>query len=219
VSVRKIIGETVVGSHIWKMNHANSDLDLWRIYVVDTKDLLKGIAKTKSKHKKIKADWRPEDELEEFYGIDTDIKEHEAGNVVVQLLKGNINYIVGVLSPIVRINTPIFQRLRDLTRTHISKNCFHSIRGKAKNNYKNFILSGKDTSLHKCNQIMRVIQFGIRILHENEVEFRPTYKTLATEIPGTIEWLEWHYNHSDLPEKVPEEPFREWLLKLRLRNL
>jgi predicted nucleotidyltransferase len=108
----KIIAETNVGSHLWKMQHKDSDIDLFQIYVEPTKNILNGTAKKASYFKQ---------KDNHDYAI------HEAEKVVAMLLQGNINFVVGVCSPLINKTTVEFDVLREITMNNLSKNCFHSI--------------------------------------------------------------------------------------------
>jgi predicted nucleotidyltransferase len=203
------------------MEHAGSDLDLWRIYVADSREILTGTGNTRSRETKVQ-DFDSDDPLHyqnDKYYYRVDIVEHEAGSVVQQLLKGNLNYIVGVLSPFVRVTSLAFGHLRKITCRSIAKNCYHAIHGMAKHNYKKYVESGKDDSTHRCNKIMRVIQFGIRLLRGDPVAFKPAWNTYPEEIPAWIASLDYWHECSTLPDKPNPVPFYEWLLDVRLANL
>jgi len=197
---------TIFGSDIWGMRHSKSDIDLFRVYVATTEEVLKGTANIRSKF------------IEEG---DTDIALHEIGKVIEQLLKGNMNFIIGVMSPIVveSYNPVLLHELRDIVRENISKNCYHSIHGMAMHNYKKYVESGFDKSERRCNKILRVLKFGQRLLREGKVVFEPVVGGTSKMIEEELKNLEVAYKNSELPEKPNEEPFREWLYNLRLYEL
>ena len=89
-----IIAKTTVGSHVWNMNHKGSDIDLFQIYVEPTRDILDGTAKKRSYFKQIG---------------EKDDAIHEVEKVVTLLLAGNINFIIGVLSPLVQTTLDEFR--------------------------------------------------------------------------------------------------------------
>lgn len=195
-----VIAETVIGSHIWNMATPDSDLDLFRIYAEPTTAILNGTATKKSKF---------------IQENGTDIAVHEVEKVVEQLLKGNMNFLIGVLSPLVVLDTGYLEELRKITLQNLSKNCFHSIYGMAKANYKKYIESGADTSEKRCNKICRFLVWGINILRHNKVSFKPFEGGTPEKVLELLEELKHAYEESQLPEKPQEEPFREWLLNLR----
>ena len=199
----QIIAKTIVGSHVWKMNHKDSDTDYFIIYKIPTHKILDGSINPRSQCKIIN---------------DDDITLHEVGHVVNMLLKGNINFIIGVLSPLVIEQTKSFKELQQLTRQHLSKNIYHSIHGLATSNYKKFIESGKDNTEKKRNTIARTLNFGISILEGSGPDFAPATNWSEKEIEILIESFTITYNNSKLPEKPPEKPFRNWLLKTRIET-
>ena len=206
---------TTIGSDIWGMRHAKSDTDLFRVYVASTEEILKGTWNMKSK-------FTQKDNI--------DIALHELGKVVEQLLKGNFNFLVGTMSPIVvGAHNPLFlHELREMVRENISKNCYHSIHGLAVHNYKKYIVSGKDDSERRCNKILRVLQFGKdvldtqphvingRIVFNTKFAFKPFSGGVPDDIEAWIYQLDEAYKYSQLPEKPDEEVYRDWLYKIRL---
>lgn len=200
---------TKIGSHIWQMNTEYSDTDLFRVYVASTEEILKGTANTKSK----------------FTQRDnTDIALHEIGKVVEQLLKGNLNFLVGVMSPLtVSVAEPplhgFYLKLRYIVKENISKNCYHSIHEFAVHNYKKYIESGKDDSERRCNKILRVLEFGKTLLDTGKFEFKPFKEGVPDDIEAWIEMLDTAYKYSLLPEKPDETFYRDWLYNIRLYEL
>lgn len=196
----KIIGKTMIGSHIWKMNNKDSDEDYFEIYMESTEDIFKGTAKYKSK-------------FNQNDGIDT--HQHELGHVINQLLKGNINFIIGITSPILVETNEHFDELRNLTFRNLSKNVYYSIRGMSEGNYKKYVLAEKDTSTRKCNQILRTIEFGIKILKYRQIEYLPFKRGTPKLIEKKIKELEDAYTNSTIPEKPDEDELRNYLSKMR----
>lgn len=199
-----ILFVTKIGSHVWGMNTKKSDTDLFQVYVVPTKDILRGKANTKSKF---------------IHGYNTDLAVHEVGTVVEQLLKGNLNFIIGVMSPLIVKTSKEHQELREIVSRNLAKNCYHSIRGMAMHNYKKYVESGKDRSEERCNKILRVLKFGVELLETGKIKFKSITSGTPNAILGWLNALDGAYNSSSLPEKPNEEEYREWLLKVRLKYL
>ena len=193
----------MIGSHIWNMNTSQSDEDYFEIYMESTEDIFRGTAEYKSKF------------IQEN-GVDT--HQHELGHVVNQLLKGNINFIIGITSPIIIKTNEHFEELRNLTFRNLSKNVYHSIRGMSEGNYKKYILEGKDDSTRKCNQILRTLEFGINILKYRQIEYLPYRRGTPKKIEVKIKKLEEVYENSTIPEKPNEDEFRDFLSKMRKWN-
>jgi len=199
-----ILFVTKVGSHVWRMDTEKSDTDLFQVYVTPTKDILRGKANTKSKF---------------IHGHDADLAVHEVGTVIEQLLKGNLNFIIGVMSPLIVETSKEHQELREIVSRNLAKNCYHSIRGMAIHNYKKYIETGRDVSENRCNKIIRVLRFGTTLLEDGEIVFEPSSTGTPNAILGWLNALDGAYNSSSLPEKPNEEEYREWLLKVRLKYL
>ena len=200
----RIIGETIVGSTVWSMNTRYSDVDTFRVYAEKPENILMG-----------KKDYFPG-----FLQLEnTDIATHEAGKVVDELIRGNINYLVGVLSPNVITSLNEFDRLREIVRNNLAKNCYSSIHDMAQRNYLKYIVTEKDAGTKKCNQIVRFINFGINLLLNHEIAFEPCKNSEPDDILEKISELNWTHEISTLPEKPDEKPYRDWLLKLRLDDL
>jgi len=192
---------TEVGSSMWGMQRPDSDTDLFQVYVASTKDILRGTADVRSK----------------FIQVDNqDIAVHEVGKVVEQLIKGNFNFLVGVMSPVVVESNEFHRELVDIVKNNVAKNCYHSIRGLAVHNYKKYIESEKDPSERRCNKIIRVLKFGVNLLRTREFVFKPIVGGTPEEVLRWLSELDLVYTTSRLPDRPDEGEFREWLYKVRL---
>ena len=196
---------------MWEMNHEDSDEDYFEIYLGDTKKLLMG---------------KPEDDSTFMHSDEVDIHKHEVGKVVNQLLKGNINFIVGVTSPLVTYACGEFIELRKMTIDNLSKNCYYSIKGMSKHNYQRYfedehsdVVKSKDEYTKKCNQIIRYLDFGIDLLSNKELNYKKVKDGNVKEVKEKIDMLDEAFEESTLPEKVDEEPFRDYLYRIRLEDL
>lgn len=152
---RTILWQTNVGSTMWGMNKPDSDTDIFEAYIVDTKELLRGRAKTESYQK-------------HYPDTNTDVTGHEVGTIIQQLLKGNMNYLWGVTSPITILQKDTtLDRLFDIVKRTVAKNCVNSIRGMVIGNYNKYILYGSNNTctgeemVKKCNMMCRSLDFGM----------------------------------------------------------
>ena len=88
--------------------------------------------------------------------------------MIFHLLKGNVNYLWCVMSPIiVSSHRSSLKELRQIVVKNLVKNCYNSIRGMAKHNIYHFIEKGDMDSLlfkKKLNVIGRTLNFGINLL-------------------------------------------------------
>lgn len=199
---------TMVGSHMWGMQHKGSDIDQFICYTAPAKTLLDGTAEERGY-------------LRSFVVKENgkDIVYHEASKVVEQLIKGNVNFLWGVMSPRVIESSGCHEELKRIVGRNLAKNCYHSIRGLAVHNYKKYIQSGRDPSEKRCNTIVRTINLGICILNEGLFKFSSTFGATPDDVLKRVKALERAYSASKLPERPNAAEFREWLLKLRLAEL
>ena len=191
---------TKIGSHIWKMNRPDSDEDIFKVYAVSTVELLKGTANIRSKFK-------PSDER--------DVAIHEVGKVVEQVIKGNFNFLIGVMSPIVILTSDIHTELKDIVKRNVAKNCYHSIRGMCLHNYHKFIDNSVKGNEKKCNVILRSLLFGKTLLETGEFKFKPIVNGTIKDIDVAFQDIEEAYTNSKLPEIPNETTYRDWLYKVR----
>jgi predicted nucleotidyltransferase len=205
----RIVLKTICGSHMWKMNHAGSDTDYWVMYAEPTESILDGTARI------LKGDTSFEKQTEEY-----DVTSHEASHVVSQLLKGNINFICGAASPVALYDDAGYgEQLRNLVLASPSKAVFDSIDGMAKKNFKRYVEKKDEDDPKKWGQVARVVQFGITLLQTGKFEFHPYVGAVASDIEPLRERLKLALEASTLPERPDPEPFREWLLRLRLDTM
>jgi predicted nucleotidyltransferase len=197
---------TIVGSHMWGMETPESDVDSFYAYVARSVDILTGEANTDSYHVM-------EDNKDRAY--------HEIGKVVQMMLKGNVNFLWGILSPIVLADPQEeLRRLKMLTMEGLSQRVFHSINGLARANYKKYIASGKDPSQKRLNLIARTLEFGVHLLDTGEPRFQPVTDATEERIIELLEELGRARDSSPLPVVPPnEDDVRKWLLRIRMVSL
>ena len=205
----KELWKTQVGSHLWKMNHEGSDNDYFAVHIASSKDILNGsITKLSSKVMKIKGD---------------DFISHEVGKVVDELIKGNINFLTGIMSDIVVHNKhgylyELQNRVKEYGQT---KACIHSIKGIAIHNYTKFILGNKNNPdiSKKCGIINRSLLFGINLLNGEGFKFISIVNTAPDDVCYMFKVFEKAIETSNFFENTPPKPFRDWLYNLRLDEL
>ena len=202
-----ILFETEVGSTIWKMNNEKSDLDIASCYLMNSKEMLIG---KKKKGKQIQK------------GI-IDKTLYELGMVIPQLIKGNVNYIWMITSPIVIFEKyNALKELRQIVIENLSKKTYHSINGLATHNIHHFIDGGDRESYKyrkKLNVIGRTLKFGINLLTWKKIMYE------KVDIKDDNELIELKYKldealaNSILPEEPNEKPFHDYLIKYRLKKI
>lgn len=210
----KTLWVTNIGSHAWLMNRPDSDIDIFTAYIVPSKDILSGKNHGYGSHCSGGSGAGEEDKV-----------SHEIGKIIDELIKGNINFLVGTLSPIIiSQHKDCLTALRDIVNEHgQTKACVNSIRGLAVHNYKKFII-GSDTArdyplIKKCNTINRVLLFGINLLNGNDFEFKPVKDQTLEDVKKLLEEFDKTVAESKLSEKTDPEPFRNYLFDIRMREL
>ena len=195
---------TVIGAHIWHMEHEGSDTDVFECYQTPTIDLLRGKGG-------IKSFFEPKQEG------NRDMARHELQAVINQLMKGNLNFVIGVMSPIVERSGPVHEELVNLFTQHPPKNVYYSTKGMVVHNVKLYYKE-LDNLPKKVNTILRAINFGINYLKTGEVKFEP-YTGVRQQIEGKLVELDEAYRTSTLEERLPEGMVRDILLRARLKDL
>lgn len=243
--LRNIIFEGQAGSQIWRMDRKEdtptrlkSDLDLVLFYVAPTDQYLMGTAYTRTEEHHIGSTGERVPHFRQFSDFEITFVWHEVGAVVQQLLDGNLNFLVYVMTPLINYRTKAFDLLRRITAETVAKNCFASIQGMAIYNYRKYIHSNADDTPSRRAKMFRVINFGEHLLRTGQFRFDPVHevtremvdaefqlvpevdrKAKETVMRHRVPRLARALAESPLPDKPPTKPFREWLLDLRLRYL
>lgn len=208
---------TVVGSHVWKMNHPGSDTDHFACYAVDTRSLLRGevVGGEVPGHGAHFSAGGP--------GGD-DVQSHEVGKWVVECLKSNFNYIVGVFSPLVENDRlGYLHEFREICRRGIAKNLYPSLNGMVRHNLalyhrKGLDGGGMDKKLRAC---ARSLMFGIEWMEGKGPKFEPAEGPINESlILAGLETFKHATEYSALPERPPnEDEYRMFLYNVRMNQL
>jgi hypothetical protein len=201
-----------VGSHMWGMNSSESDIDLAMIYIAPTLSLLRGERILPTVRQQIKARGG------EIY----DTLGWEIGHLINQLIKGNVNAIWYVTSPLLVKPSIIQEELAALVQANLCRQTYHSIKGMAQSQIKseekpaeNSRIAGKG-----YRTALRTIDFGMKLLLEGKICFTPILRTPgAEEVMEKLQRLDDAYASSLLPDRPDEYAFREFLLRLRMKDL
>jgi len=200
---------TIVGSHMWRMETAESDLDLFVCEVVPTRQILLG-QQAKSAQTQIK-------------DMKVDMVTHEIGKVIYYLQRGNVHFVWGLTSPRVETTTPEHKRLRNLFETEISRNCFASINGLATHNIKDGINKYGATKIPQKNLklIARTIQFGIYVLENGSISYNVDLpEQISIEYITKLQSeLQDAYEKSDLCDAPDKKLYEDFLCEIRVKQL
>jgi len=200
---------TCVGSHMWHMNDRESDVDLAVIYIAPTKSILRG------ERMPVTAGQKMESRNDVVY----DTLGWEIGHLVGQLLKGNVNAVWYVTSPIVIQPSPYQEELRSLVTSNLCKNTYRSLAGMAESQIaEGQRLSGSDGKGYRT--ALRTLNFGIELLSRGRLCYEPVRYTPDLDvIADKKRQLMEAYESSTLPELPDEETFREFLFRVRMDEM
>ena len=194
---------TIVGSHMWKMQRPDSDLDIFTCYVGPTRDLLIG------RQFKSVSTPLPDDNL--------DMTEHEIGKVVNMLIKGNINFVWGLTSPEIETTTPYHEDLIKIFKQELSKNVYHSIDGLFRNNYKKYVSKVKKIQPKRIWMMYRTLKFGIALLETGELNYKAVDTTISLkDLNETHLELANAFENSTLKTEPKTEAYYDFLYKVRV---
>jgi predicted nucleotidyltransferase len=216
-----LLWRSLVGSHAFGTNHAGSDYDVFSCYVVDSDDLLAGRVGTGNCHvsEGVWSDGKTK----------MDVQSHELSRWLDGALSGNLNYTIGILSPIVLEDPYGFLRaLRRIVEERPTTALLASTLGMARSNLKKFEMherSGDDRrALKNLRTSIRSIWFARRfiegarglalfdgMLAVNSIPDDMLFDQLKLEMALLEELAE----RSSLPSHGDPEPYRqlEWLIR------
>ena len=197
-----------VGSHMWGMQNRESDIDLAAVYAAPTRSILRG--------ERISLTIRQQ--ITPGRGVIYDTIGWEIGQLINQLIKGNINAIWYAASPLVVKPSIIQEELSALVKDNLCRGSYRSIKGMAQSQMKS---EDKPAEAGKGRRsALRTINFGIKLLTEGRIVFAPVLHTPgAEEVREKMSELDYAYEASSLPDRPDEEVFREFLLRLRLEGV
>jgi predicted nucleotidyltransferase len=201
-----------VGSHMWGMHSLESDIDLVMIYIAPTRAILRGERVSPTVRQQIKA------RRGEIY----DTLGWEIGHLINQLIRGNVNAIWYVTSPLVIKPSIIQEELSALVQANLCRQTYHSIKGMAQSQIKSEEKPAKKPRIagKGYRTALRTINFGIKLLSEGRISFKPALGTPgAEEVTEKMRQLDEAYEASRLPDRTDEDAFREFLLHLRMDEM
>jgi predicted nucleotidyltransferase len=203
----QVLFKTLIGSHMWGMNHAGSDRDYMVVYLQSTKDILSGYPVFTGK---------PNVTVTED-GVECDYQYMEIGHLINLLLKGNVNAIWTVTSPCIIEDSPELQQLRGLVQKNLSKSSFASINGMAisqiKDETKRKSMKGKGYRTG-----LRTLNFGIKMFEKGKLVYDPVGEVTGEDVEIAFHRFNTAYMYTKLPEEPDVKSFRNYLYKIRKNN-
>ena len=211
----KDLWTTEVGSDMWGMFvPGKSDHDYVTIRQVPTNLLLRGY--------KNPLTW-PQLKTEGMT-VPLDQSFMEIEHLVNLLIKGNINALWAVMSPIIVRDHPALEELKKIVISQPNKLPYHSIKGMAISQQKDELKRPALSGGKGYRTAARTLLFGYKLLTNWTFNFKVPTSLVNTELSAGevynyMDGLEYSYQNSKLPERPNEEPFRQYLYKLRCNNL
>ena len=210
---------TEVGSYMWGMENETSDHDFFNCYSESTKKILRGeyIAVTKPNTKLVAKDT--------FYPgkCEYDEQSMEIEHLINLLVKGNINAMWAVMSPIVfNDNYGVLEKLRRIVDENPSSSIINSIGGMAFSQQKDAVKRAETRDPQKSlKTAYRTYSFGIEYLKSGDCCFKFDIPDVVDSDMLNVKKIELvsEFNRTKLPSVVNQEPFREFLYNFRMRML
>lgn len=207
---------TEVGSRMWGMADETSDYDLFCCYNTPAKEYLRtGEFERTKPHKNFIED-----------GKEYDIQYMEIGHLVKLLMKGNVNALWAVCSPIIHKENKILVELKDLTLNNLSLQSYASIKGIATSQFmdaeKRISVRSPQKSLKTC---MRTLNFGCNLFAGGGVYFDGAYLNKYDTFYNSF-MCKQEFNRFDriyagsTIEKEPDyEQFYDFIVHFRLKEI
>jgi predicted nucleotidyltransferase len=202
---------TEVGSRMWGMATPSSDYDLFHVFQQPSSEYLR--TSTFEKTRGAKSYFENNHEIDAQY--------MEIGHLVNLLKKGNVNAIWNVCSPIIHMDSEWLEKLQNITVNNLSKSSHASINGMAHSQLNDAIkrASVKDPLKSKATT-MRTLQFGVTMLINHKIEFKPPEDEVTNENIGKwFRLLDIAKEKSMLPDEVNSKPFEDFLYDIRMSEI
>jgi len=211
----KDLWTTEHGSSMWGMFKSGiSDHDYSTCRVVPTKNILAGY--------RIPETWAQTHFLKD--GVDCDCSYVEIGQLINQLLRGNINYLWHVTSSIViednTSNYGLLRKLRQIVLNNPSKKYYYAIKGMAGSQKLDETKRPRLAGGKGYRTAARTALFGVDLLTKWEFNFKPCETIVNLDVSELdvnkcLDALDQAFEDSPFPLEIDEKPFRDYLYKIR----
>ncbi len=197
---------------MWGMEDLSSDHDLFCCYATPSSEYLRtgNFHPTRAAKTHQIIDWQ-----------EYDFQYMEIGHLVNLLVKGNINAIWAVCSPIVHEDNSYLHNLIEIVKNNLSRASYASINGMAHSQLNDVIKRAavKDPLKSKATAC-RTLVFGSNMLEGNGLKFEPaTGEFTPKRIGEEFRRLEEAKENSSLLEEVNDKEFRDFLFGLRMDEI
>jgi len=149
---------TVSGAHLYGFPSQDSDVDLRGAHVLPIESLV-CLRPARETHER----------SEVVDGIQVDLVSHDLGKYLRLLVSKNGYVLEQILSPLVVVSTPPFERLQALARGSINRTLYHHYRGFARGRWKAFTAE-EPKRIKTLLYVYRVLLTGIHLLETGELD-------------------------------------------------
>lgn len=149
---------TVSGAHLYGFPSPDSDVDLRGSHVLPVESIV-GLRPGRETHER----------SDVVDGLQVDLVSHDIGKYLRLLVSKNGYVLEQILSPLVVVSTPEFERLQTLARESLNKTLYHHYRGFARGRWKTFTAE-EPKRVKTLLYVFRVLLTGIHLLETGEVD-------------------------------------------------
>ncbi len=149
---------TVSGAHLYGFPSPDSDVDLRGSHVLPIESVV-GLRPSRETHER----------SDVVDGLQVDLVSHDIGKYLRLLVSKNGYVLEQILSPLVVVSTPEFERLQTLARESLNKTLYHHYRGFARGRWKTFTAE-EPKRVKTLLYVFRVLLTGIHLMETGEVD-------------------------------------------------
>lgn len=149
---------TVSGAHLYGFPSPDSDVDLRGAHVLPIESVV-GLRPARETHER----------GDVVDGLQVDLVSHDVAKYLRLLVSKNGYVLEQILSPLVVVSTPAFDRMRELARGSINRTLYHHYRGFARGRWKAFTAE-EPKRVKTLLYVYRVLLTGVRLLETAELE-------------------------------------------------
>jgi predicted nucleotidyltransferase len=149
---------TVSGAHLYGFPSEDSDVDLRGAHVLPIESIV-GLRPARETHER----------SEVVDGLQVDLVSHDVGKYLRLLVSKNGYVLEQILSPLVVVTSPGFERLQALARGSLNRTLYHHYRGFARGRWKTFTAE-EPKRVKTLLYVYRVLLTGMHLLETGEVE-------------------------------------------------
>jgi predicted nucleotidyltransferase len=169
---------TISGAHLYGFPSRDSDVDLRGAHVLPLESVI-GLRPPRETHEC----------SEEVDGLQVDLVSHDVGKYLRLLASKNGYVLEQILSPLVVVSSPAYERLREIAAASVNRTHYHHYRGFARGRWKAFTAE-EPKRIKTLLYVYRVLLTGIHLLETGEVDSNLPRLAAARELDFIEELVE-----------------------------